>query len=454
MFIIFLSPMSGLLPLLRLLLRGVIGEERQRFLESIYADQCVVLSVMRLLGEIEKIFVFKVLLVDRPVKESLFAHWTVPALPGANPKSMYEPSLRNLVDLGIFVGSDSSYELGTAFRTTYVKAVRSVGKGSSLLPTASLWREELTHSSPPRSDGSKWHGVLERIISSTTTSLDRDVDKVTLRLGFGVAPAPPAAYKFILSETREQVWVLVGELVALLEQRGALGGAALAVRTVCGILETAFRCADNTTMIIPREACMRTVEFLQDIDALQPHGEGFRIGPTGQALVMGTEGSNPSSSLLLGARLLVDSNMHVAAYTQSGLQVKLVSLFCKVLRIMGSLVIAVLTRASVQKAIDAGVAAEAIIGFLSQNTAAGIPPNVALQIRLWEADCPRNRLTIEPVVVLSWRGDRNEQASTAISQVRQIAESNRGLLFVKQEADGRVFLGIKQEVAKHCLQIV
>jgi hypothetical protein len=121
---------------------------------------------------------------------------------------------------------------------------------------------------------------------------------------------------------------------------------------------------------------------------------------------------------------------------------------------MGHVLAGVLTRTSVQNAIDSGgVSSESIIQFLSGNLhpqcGDKLPTNVSLQIRLWEADCPRNRLNLEPCVLLSWRGDRTEQASRAISQVKQLAESSKGLLFTKQDPDGRMYLGIKASVAKN-----
>ena len=120
------------------------------------------------------------------------------------------------------------------------------------------------------------------------------------------------------------------------------------------------------------------------------------------------------------------------------------------------MVTGVLTRKSVQAAIDSGgVSSDSIIRFLGSNLHAScggkIPTNVALQIKLWEADCPRNRLRIEPCVTLTWRGDRTEQASSAISQVKMLAEAQKGLLFYKQDPDGCVYLGIRSDIAKSLL---
>jgi hypothetical protein len=175
------------------------------------------------------------------------------------------------------------------------------------------------------------------------------------------------------------------------------------------------------------------------------------LGPAASALHQSSR-----EDLLLGAQLVVDSNMHVTAYTRSNLQKQLVAMFCEVHRQIGTVLAGVLTRKSVQSAIDSGgVSSDSIIKFLSSNLhpscGTKLPTNVALQIRLWEADCPRNRMRIEPCVTVTWRADRTEQASSAIAQLRTLADANKGLLFYRQDPDGRVHIGLKSEVAKSIL---
>ena len=454
----------GLVSLLKSLLHAVVDPERSDFLSVVYSDECVVVSVFKLLPELDKSFVLKLLLLDRPIKEQLLAFWTVPPLPGLRP--LYEPALKNMVELGILVqlnlGSESSYDLNPQFRTSLIGSLKqwSAKAGST---ESGLWTSAMDHISEsnakPAASGSetKWHHLLDRIISSSTSDTgDRDIDKVILRLGFGTVPTPPNAYRFVLSDVSTQLWVLIAEFVSIVERQRDLGGlpaVADVIRVIAGVVES----KDRLIKLLHRSTpvVLRTVTFLQDLDCIRPVGGGvYSLGPTAVALNARTDAA--TEDLLLGAQLIVDSNMHVTAYTRSGLQIKLISLFCQVHRVLGNVLVGVLTRVSVQKAIDGGgVSSDSIIRFLSGNLhsscGTSIPPNVANQIRLWEADCPRNRLKVEPCIVFSWRGDRTEQASRAIAQVRQLAESGRGLLFVKTDPDGRIFLGVKSEVAKACI---
>lgn len=454
--------MAGLVALLKQLLHTVSLEERSKFLSVVYSEEAVVLTVFQQLTELEKTFVFKLMLIDRPIKEQLFAFWTVPP--------NHQSAIAGLLGIGVLTeqAADSSFDLHCNFREILVKSIKSncVEQNSFESSVWTLYNHEITNtttsSSPPLLGETKWHSLLERTITaSPLLASDSDIDRVILRLGFGSNPTPPDAYRFVLADVTTQLWTLISEFVLLIERQresGGLTAVAEVLKVIAGVMLIAssssktFALASQNILLVKR-----TVQFLQDLDCIRPLSEGnpfqkplLALGSTAPALF---HQAKSRQDLLIGAKLIVDSNMHVTAYTRSNLQVKLISLFCEVHRVMGPVLAGVLTRSSVQKAIDGGgVASDNIIKFLSGNLhpkcGDKLPNNVSLQIRLWEADCPRNRLQIEPCVLLSWRGDRTEQANQAISQVRQLAESNKGLLFVKQDPDGRMYLGIKSSIAK------
>lgn len=457
--------MSGLLPFLKEFIsqqRIVSDTGAEAVLSQLYSDEAVVSTVFQQLGDIEKSFVMRTLLLDRPIKEQLCAFWTVSPAAGINPKSIYEPSLKSLQRLGIFVehktGSESSFDLHPGFRSCLIACINRVPEA----PSSSVWTVTSVSTdqrqSAPSVGETKWHTLLERVITpSTQAPSGSDVESVILRLGFNASPPPPNAYKFILSDVTEQLWILLSEFISAIEKREE-GGASKAVeiiQTVCGLMvipkQSSFDLRANVSPLI-----RRAVQFLDEVDCVRsPEPSNpfqkpeYAFGPTASAL----HHSDSSQDLLIGAKLIVDSNMHVTAYTRSTLQVKLIALFCQVHRLLGTVLTGVLTRASVQSAIDSGgVNSDSIIRFLSSNLhpACGgkLPLNVANQIRLWEADCPRKRLRLDPCVTLTWRGDRTEQANSAIAQIKQLADSNRGLLFVKKDPDGRVYMGIKTSAFK------
>jgi hypothetical protein len=465
--------------LVQSLLVGIEGEERSSFLTSVFSDVNVVGILFRSLGALEKAFVLRMLLLDRSVKGSLLAHWTV------LPKPSVDQLIARLVGVGVLVSISSSdgpsYDLHANFRTTLLHRINAGGEISEdKFPPSVILGEapryffaSAAKQSMSLGEDSKWYHLLDRIISPVSSATTgRDIEKIISRLGFGQIPPPPAAFSFVLGTTGSQLWILIAEYVSMIEKirsGGGLTGAAVALRIIAGIMDIETRSKVNPSMASSShtiqvghifstdQVAIRTLAFLEDLDVVRVASGGqYTLGPTADALVQGGEvvsdTASVSTSLLVGAQLLVDSNMHITAYTKSALQIKLIGLFCHVQRIIGKVLMGVLTRESVQRAIDGGVTADTIIKFLSSNThpgmaVMGIPSNVAMQIRLWEADCPRVRLRMDPAVVLSWRNDRTETLNKHIVQIRQIAESHQALLFVKEEPNGGIHLGIKAEVA-------
>lgn len=447
---------------------SISDSDRSSFLLDIFSDECVVTNVFQQLGDMEKTYIFRMIYLDRPLKEQVFKFWSVPPPVGLNPKQIYEPPLQNLVSLGILqnlggTGDDVSYDMHPGFRG----CIQSTISRPRSEPKSSVLNFLTAPSRISAGDETKWHTLLERIISASQAQTEAlsDMDRVILRLGFGTDPRPPASYRFVLADVHTQLWTLLNEFAVFLErERMGLSGIAEMIRTIAGLM-TGLTRSSSTTLQIDHKAgqlVKRTILFLSEMDCVRnPSGDvPFQkpqswLGPTAAALhsskaLIGRE------DLLLGSRLVVDSNMHVSAYTRSQLQRQLIGMFCEMHRRIGNVVTGVLTRKSVQTAIDSGgVSSDSIVRFLSANLhpscGGKIPTNVALQIKLWESDCPRNRLRVDPCVTFTWRGDRSEQASSAIAQIKMIAEAQKGLLFLKQDADGCVHIGIRADIAKSLL---
>jgi len=96
--------------------------------------------------------------------------------------------------------------------------------------------------------------------------------------------------------------------------------------------------------------------------------------------------------------IVVETNYHVYAYTESALKTALLALFSEMQYRFPNLCVGVITRTSVRRALSAGVSAEQIIHFLkthahpemTKNQAKGVIPGVICdQIRLWELERDR-----------------------------------------------------------------
>uniref|UniRef100_A0A8C8G6L0 General transcription factor IIH subunit 4 n=1 Tax=Oncorhynchus tshawytscha TaxID=74940 RepID=A0A8C8G6L0_ONCTS len=130
-----------------------------------------------------------------------------------------------------------------------------------------------------------------------------------------------------------------------------------------------------------------------------------RYYPTRLAITLSAGVSANSSSTAMGATpgtgdsgfIVVETNYRLYAYTNSELQIALVALFSECLYRFPNVVVAQVTRESVQQAIANGITAQQILHFLrtrahpvmlKQNPV--LPPTITDQIRLWELE--RDRL--------------------------------------------------------------
>ena len=464
--------------------RGLTDSDRKQFIANIYSDSDVVVSVFHQLGALEKTLISRLMLLDRSIKESLLMYW------GVVPGSMTN-SVRQLVDLCILHheshdhSADRLFDMEPNFRRTINHVLSSFGvpdfsttlvHSQKILTGAQTQKFFFQHASTPQLAGvSRWHTLLERIISpSHSVQSPADIDRVISRLGFGAYPPPPTAYRFVLSDTCSQLWTLILEFLSVIEttthaESSSVHSVALALRLIVGVMKQIFNenCICKLATEIEHSVISRTIIFLEELDVVKrsratssPRTTNiveFSIGPLASGLITSVDQKTSEknlSNLLVGAQLIVDSNMHVTAYTQSNLQNKLIGLFCSMQRMLcGKFVIGILTRESVQRAIEAGVTSETISKFLSSNLhpkcGPSLPQNVVNQIRIWESDYPRNRIRMDPVIVLSWSLDRSEQTNRAIEQIKHKVDPYNGLVFTKiDEAGGKIHLGIKADIAR------
>jgi transcription initiation factor TFIIH subunit 4 len=416
----------------------LLSESKSSFFTDLYSDSGFCLFLFSKLSKIEIHVIFKILFINRQISQKLISHFLTQNL---TPTS----GLSVLIDLQILsvtpAGGDMSYDLHAGFRESLIRGIKTL---EDPLPGKISARSGFSDT--------KWHSLLERVISSMTDSASHyDIDVVIRRLGFGVSPTPPAAYKFVLSDVTGQLWTLIFEFIQLIE--------IIQIPQFLKILISILRHRGGP-FPLPSE-CPRFLSLFESLDLIRPDplsGGLYSLGPTAEALnrVAASRGML-SRDLLLGAKLVVDSNLHVTAYTQSGLQVKLVSLFCQVQRVIGSVVAGVLTRESVQRAIESGVSAQSIISFLSSNLhpdcGESIPVNVANQIRLWEADCPKNRLKMTPCTSFNFPATRTDETNQSLVSLKQYAEANSSLLFLKQDKDGRIAVGVKAEAGREFIRL-
>ncbi|KAJ3035498.1 RNA polymerase II transcription factor B 52 kDa subunit [Rhizophlyctis rosea] len=100
-----------------------------------------------------------------------------------------------------------------------------------------------------------------------------------------------------------------------------------------------------------------------------------------------------------GGFLIIETNYRVYAYTDSSLQIAILDLFIDLQTRFANMVMGMITRDSIRRALANGIAAEQIISFLithahpeMRKQSPIVPATVVDQIRLWELE--RNRMRV------------------------------------------------------------
>jgi len=163
--------------------------------------------------------------------------------------------------------------------------------------------------------------------------------------------------------------------------------------------------------------------------------------PLALSLAIGKSGdSSVLSSGLMKSKgfLVVETNFRVYTYSDSALQLAVVSTFCDMTYRFGNMSVGVLTRESVRRALSVGITANQIIDYLRTNAhdqmlkeAPIVPPTITDQIRLWELE--RDRFIFDEGVLYS-----NFISDDEYSSLRNYARQIDALMW--ESAGGRMLV--------------
>eukprot|EP01127_Copromyxa_protea_P017912 TRINITY_DN5528_c0_g1_i2.p1 TRINITY_DN5528_c0_g1~~TRINITY_DN5528_c0_g1_i2.p1 ORF type:complete len:367 (-),score=55.45 TRINITY_DN5528_c0_g1_i2:38-1138(-) len=141
--------------------------------------------------------------------------------------------------------------------------------------------------------------------------------------------------------------------------------------------------------------------------------------------------------------IIVESNFHLYAYTNSGVKTKIISLFTNIQYVLPNMVTGIITRSSILNVLKKGVMADTIIGFLKDHfhpkmstMSPSVVDAITTQIHLWSAE--RSRVNHNPGVLYDKFKDKKE-----FNAIRQYASdlgvliwenTEKEFLFVQEDA--------------------
>ena len=201
-------------------------------------------------------------------------------------------------------------------------------------------------------------------------------------------------FRFLLADTYSQLWQLLREYIARAERQSS---AELA--SVLGFLlqlgfqgERHIPCASLSPLELDIAAQMAQLGVLLPFQAA---GELW-LRPSRLAVLLASGAGAGSPAARDDGFVVVETNYRVYAYTSSAVRQAILRLFVRCDVLLPNLFVGTITRDSAVTALESGVSAEQIVGYLRQHAhprvAARVPivPGVvADQIRLWQRELQR-----------------------------------------------------------------
>uniref|UniRef100_A0A915BEV8 General transcription factor IIH subunit 4 n=2 Tax=Parascaris univalens TaxID=6257 RepID=A0A915BEV8_PARUN len=415
----------------RPLLDYLVKRNREQ-LDTLYESPGAVFAIFRALPDVSQQCVLKVLWLREGVQSSIWQYWVK-----HEHSSLVENHFDLLRRLGIIEGKEQ-ITLNPIFRKSYIRAVQmGLYRASQMKAMTDL--DEKSRKSASKDLGKKaterWECILhylalpsqksEQGVSGATKQLFRAAGLTSGGEGEGDMEITSAGFQFLLLNQTEQIWIYILHYLRLEESMG---------KNVMAELDFLLKltlCVDHThtngrlrvvdgdrekkatwrAFFIDESWSETITNFLMHLRELglvfiRKRKDGyFFITPLFAHLTV----SSSSETAIAEKRthsgyIIVETNYRVYAYTDSSLQLAILSTFTEMLYRFNDMSVGMLTRDSVRRALQVGITASQIISFLranahpetvvAANASPGVihcvPVTVADQIRLWEDE--RHRL--------------------------------------------------------------
>ncbi|XP_074827402.1 general transcription factor IIH subunit 4 isoform X2 [Natator depressus] len=249
----------------------------------------------------------------------------------------------------------------------------------------------------------RWEVILHFMVGSPSAAVSQDLAQLLIQAGLMKSePGEPpcitsAGFQFLLLDTSSQLWYFMLQYLQSAETRGM---------DLVEILSFLFQLSFSTlgkdySVEGMSDSLLNFLQHLREFGLVfQRKRKSRRYYPTRLAINLSSGISGTTTDTHNQGFIVVETNYRVYAYTDSELQIALIALFSEMQYRFPNLVVAHVTRESVQQAIANGITAEQIIHFLRTRAhpvmlrqTPVLPPTITDQIRLWELERDRLRFS-------------------------------------------------------------
>lgn len=398
---------------------------------KLYEQPSTVLAIFRcMLPHLAKSIVMAMLYLPTPFPTADLDAWIKP-----DARREKEKALSILDSLHVMTSQrnddgKSAYILNAGFQRSLRQALEGSGTHRSFGVPAT--REERGGDKVPLEvldeySRARWEAILYYLVSGAAqldtrrdTTVRADVGPGTrklleagdfVRIREGGPRITKDGFSFVLRETNAQVWSLLIEYLKMVSGLGMDETEVLAFLFMLGSLDVGQDYSTST--LSPTQSSM--LDDLTDMGLVYRTSKNSRtFYPTRLATTLTSEGGvamsasandiaqagTSGSAASNRGFIIIETNYRLYAYTNSLIQIAILSLFTRLQHRFPNLVSGKLTKASVHTAIQQGITSAQIISYLTtyahpqmQKHVSFIPPTVMDQIRLWEYEGERVETT-------------------------------------------------------------
>jgi transcription initiation factor TFIIH subunit 4 len=443
---------------------GYLGSLPPAQLDPLYDSTFTCLAVLRSLPPLARQYATRLLYAGDGVPAALVASW-----PRPDAASTHEAALETLRRLRLLEAAGpggAAYALAPAFAVRVSDAV-----AAGLAPLLHAASPAAAAAAPPQAAldahaDAAWESLLLFLVGSAVEPPPPPpelagappLDVRALLVGAGLAAREPgsghavtrAGFQFLLADTYGQLWAVLRQYVAGAE--AAPGGALAAA--VSFLLQLGFQRAAplRAAALAPAERAIAA--HMAQLGLLLPFRAGGEAWLSPTRLAVATAGGAGAAAAAAAADgfVIVETNFRVYAYTASPVRQAVLRLFARCDALLPNVFVGTVTRESVGAALDAGIGAEQVVGYLRQHAheraaarSPSVPGVVADQIRLWERETKRV-LIVPAVLYRNWESGelyRRASASAAAAGARLLADDEGRALVAAAGAHDAVRAEIK-----------
>lgn len=387
------SPLT-LLEYLQTLPRNLLGK--------LFIHPATCLAVFREVPELGRHFILRMLSVDQPVPQAIVSSWTTPIyLNEANEACQVLSDLQLWQQVNV-PGGLPAWNLNPVFKTHLKQALFGGGKPWAVFGSL----EKNKHSRTPAFLDSycleRWECVLHFMVGSQQANEGISADAIKILIHASLMKRDDSddgylitkeGFQFLLMNTSTQVWNFMLKYLDILQNQNFDLAECLSF-----LLQLSFSTmGKDYSTVGMSDNLLIMLQHLREFGLVyQRKRKSGRFYPTRLAINLATGLNSLDLDTHRPGFLVVETNYHVFAYTESNLQVALLGLFCEMMYRFPNLAVGLLTRDSVRQALRGGITSSQIVGYLrlhahpkmlNQNPI--IPPTISDQISLWELERDR-----------------------------------------------------------------